>query len=256
MSCSPSCSLPWRSCRPRSPRYLSKAFTIPTNLTRNALLVLARTRRPHSRCPPTVCGAHRRSSEVALHSYTLLSSQTCSTSSWSNGCLPAWPPSAMCSSQSRSANLWSLTPSDIQVGSEPPVRPATEVKLAELLARDLSQIDVAVVMIDGVIFCGRCCVVALIITTDARRSLSAYEGDTENTVVVTGLLSDLWAGTALRRRDPLRDRRVQALASACERSSVTEPSCSGVFCISAQCGRTPRRRTRCSGRPQARLCVR
>ena len=69
---------------------------------------------------------------------------------------------------------------------------ATEVKLAELLARDLSQIDVAVVMIDGVIFCGRCCVVALIITTDGTKiPVGLYEGDTENTVVVTGLLSDL-----------------------------------------------------------------
>jgi putative transposase len=69
---------------------------------------------------------------------------------------------------------------------------ATEAKLAELLARDLSQIDVAVVMIDGVIFCGRCCVVALIITTDGTKiPVGLYEGDTENTVVVTGLLADL-----------------------------------------------------------------
>jgi transposase-like protein len=71
---------------------------------------------------------------------------------------------------------------------------ATKVKLAELLARDLSEIDVAVVMIDGVYFAGRCCVVALVITTDGTKiPVGLYDGDTENTVVVTGLLADLVA---------------------------------------------------------------
>jgi putative transposase len=69
---------------------------------------------------------------------------------------------------------------------------ATKVKLAELLARDLSKIDTAVVMIDGVFFAGRCCVVALIVTTDGTKiPVGLYDGDTENTVVVTGLLADL-----------------------------------------------------------------
>jgi transposase-like protein len=71
---------------------------------------------------------------------------------------------------------------------------ATKAKLAELLARDLSKIDVAVVMIDGVYFAGRCCVVALVITTDGTKiPVGLYDGDTENTVVVTGLLADLVA---------------------------------------------------------------
>jgi putative transposase len=69
---------------------------------------------------------------------------------------------------------------------------ATKAKLADLLARDLSTIDVAVVMIDGVYFAGRCCVVALVITTDGTKiPVGLYDGDTENTVVVTGLLADL-----------------------------------------------------------------
>ena len=69
---------------------------------------------------------------------------------------------------------------------------ATQAKLAELLARDLSAVDVAVVMIDGVIFAGRCCVVALVITADGTKiPVGLYDGDTENKVVVTGLLADL-----------------------------------------------------------------
>ncbi|MGH9122314.1 MAG: IS256 family transposase [Acidimicrobiales bacterium] len=71
---------------------------------------------------------------------------------------------------------------------------ATKAKLAELLTRDLSKIDVSVVMIDGVYFAGRCCVVALVITTDGTKiPVGLYDGDTENTVVVTGLLADLVA---------------------------------------------------------------
>ncbi|MGH9029036.1 MAG: IS256 family transposase [Acidimicrobiales bacterium] len=75
---------------------------------------------------------------------------------------------------------------------------ATKAKLAELLARDLSAIDVAVVMIDGIVFAGRCCVVALVITTDGTKiPVGLYDGDTENKVVVTGLLADL-VGRGLR----------------------------------------------------------
>lgn len=74
----------------------------------------------------------------------------------------------------------------------------TQAKLAELLARDLSDIDVAVVMIDGIVFAGRCCVVALVITEDGTKiPVGLYDGDTENKVVVTGLLADL-VGRGLR----------------------------------------------------------
>jgi transposase-like protein len=69
---------------------------------------------------------------------------------------------------------------------------ATQAKLTELLARDLSTLDVAVLMVDGLYFAGRCIVVALIITVDGTKvPVGIWDGDTENTTVVTGLLADL-----------------------------------------------------------------
>ena len=46
---------------------------------------------------------------------------------------------------------------------------ATEAALAELMARDLSALDVAVVMVDGIEVAGQCCVAALVITTDGTK---------------------------------------------------------------------------------------
>ena len=69
---------------------------------------------------------------------------------------------------------------------------ATEKAMAELLARDLSSLDVAVVMIDGVEVAGQCCVVALVICTDGTKvPVGLWLGDTENKTVVTNLLADL-----------------------------------------------------------------
>jgi putative transposase len=69
---------------------------------------------------------------------------------------------------------------------------ATEARLAELLARDLSGLDVAAMMVDGVIFAECCIVVALAITSDGTKvPVGLWEGDTENSVVVTDLLADL-----------------------------------------------------------------
>jgi putative transposase len=69
---------------------------------------------------------------------------------------------------------------------------ATEKALAELLARDLSGLDVAVVMIDGIEVAGQCCVASLVITTDGRKiPVGLWLGDTENKTVVTNLLADL-----------------------------------------------------------------
>jgi putative transposase len=69
---------------------------------------------------------------------------------------------------------------------------ATEAKLAELMARDLSELDVAAMMIDGVIFAECCVVVALAITADGTKvPVGLWEGDSENTTVVTDLLADL-----------------------------------------------------------------
>jgi putative transposase len=71
---------------------------------------------------------------------------------------------------------------------------ATEAALAELMARDLSGLDVAVIMIDGLDVAGQCVVVALAITTEGTKvPVGLWLGDTENKTVVTGLLADLSA---------------------------------------------------------------
>ncbi|MDQ6614947.1 MAG: IS256 family transposase [Actinomycetota bacterium] len=69
---------------------------------------------------------------------------------------------------------------------------ATEAKLAELLARDLSGLDVGAMMIDGIVFAECCVVVALAIGSDGTKvPVGLWEGDTENTTVVKDLLADL-----------------------------------------------------------------
>ncbi len=69
---------------------------------------------------------------------------------------------------------------------------ATETALAELLARDLSEVKAAAMMIDGMHIGDYLMVVALAITADGTKvPVGLYEGDTENTTVVTGLLADL-----------------------------------------------------------------
>jgi transposase-like protein len=71
---------------------------------------------------------------------------------------------------------------------------ATEAAVAELMARDLSGLEVAVIMIDGLEVAGQCVVVALVITTDGTKvPVGLWLGDTENKTVVTGLLADLSA---------------------------------------------------------------
>lgn len=70
----------------------------------------------------------------------------------------------------------------------------TQAALGELLARDLSELDVAVLMIDGVVFADICCVVALVITADGTKvPVGLREGDTENGRLVKDLLADLVA---------------------------------------------------------------
>jgi transposase-like protein len=68
----------------------------------------------------------------------------------------------------------------------------TRTALAELLARDLSGLDVKVLMIDGEHIAEHCCVVALAITADGTKvPVGLWEGSTENKTVVTHLLADL-----------------------------------------------------------------
>jgi putative transposase len=69
---------------------------------------------------------------------------------------------------------------------------ATETALAELLAADLSTVDLVAIMIDGVHFAEHCAVVALGIDTDGtKHPLALAEGSTENTTLVRELLADL-----------------------------------------------------------------
>jgi transposase-like protein len=69
---------------------------------------------------------------------------------------------------------------------------ATETALAELLAADLSALDLVVLMVDGVHFAGHTCVVAMGIDADGvKHPLAVEEGDTENATLVKGLLVGL-----------------------------------------------------------------
>ncbi|HSO53208.1 MAG TPA: IS256 family transposase [Actinomycetes bacterium] len=68
----------------------------------------------------------------------------------------------------------------------------TQTALAELLAADLSGLDLVCLMVDGVHFGEHCCVVALGISIDGtKHPLALVEGSTENATLVTGLLVGL-----------------------------------------------------------------
>lgn len=92
----------------------------------------------------------------------------------------------------------------------------TKTALDELLAADLSQLDVAVLMIDGVHFAEHLCVVALAIDYDGtKHPIGLVKGSTENATVVRDLLA------GMRERGLATDRPVlvvidgaKALASA------------------------------------------
>jgi len=71
---------------------------------------------------------------------------------------------------------------------------ATRHALDELMARELSELHATVLMLDGIMVAGQCCVAALLITSDGRKvPVGLWLGDTENKTVVTGLLADLSA---------------------------------------------------------------
>jgi len=111
---------------------------------------------------------------------------------------------------------------------------ATEAKLAELLARDLTGLDVAAMMIDGIIFAECCVVVALAITADGTKvPVGLWEGDTENKTVVTDLLADLVTrGLECERAccsSSTGPRRSPRASSGC---SGTGPSSNDVSCTS------------------------
>jgi transposase-like protein len=69
---------------------------------------------------------------------------------------------------------------------------ATETALAQLLAADLSGLDLVTLMVDGVRFGEHCCVVALGIGIDGTKyPLSLVEGSTENATLAGDLLVGL-----------------------------------------------------------------
>src|SRR4051794_34746846 len=71
----------------------------------------------------------------------------------------------------------------------------TETALAQLLAADLSALDLVALMIDGVHFGESVCIVALGIDEQGtKHPLALVEGATENATVVTDLLTGLREG--------------------------------------------------------------
>jgi putative transposase len=80
---------------------------------------------------------------------------------------------------------------------------ATEAALAELMARDLSALEVAALMVDGIDVAGQCAVAALVITADGTKvPAGLWLGGTENKTVVSSLLADIVA-RGLRFEDGL-----------------------------------------------------
>lgn len=71
---------------------------------------------------------------------------------------------------------------------------ATKTALTNLLARDLSDLDIKVLMVDGEHVADHLAVVALAITADGSKvPVGLWEGSTENATVVKALLADLVA---------------------------------------------------------------
>ena len=69
---------------------------------------------------------------------------------------------------------------------------ATETALTELMTRRLDGLDLVAFMVDGVHFGEHTCVVALGIGADGvKHPLAVEEGSTENTTLVTGLITGL-----------------------------------------------------------------
>ena len=71
---------------------------------------------------------------------------------------------------------------------------ATVAAMGDLLARDLSELETAVLMIDGLCVADQLVVVALVITADGTKvPVGLMLGDTENHIIVKDLLADLVA---------------------------------------------------------------
>ena len=98
---------------------------------------------------------------------------------------------------------------------------ATQAAVGELLEADLSALETAVLMVDGLNVAGEMIVVALVICADGRKvPVGLRLGDTENTVVVKDLLPESRCSRpAVRARDPCGARRLEGVA-VCGREGV------------------------------------
>lgn len=68
----------------------------------------------------------------------------------------------------------------------------TREHLDALMSRDLADVRLAALMVDGIELKGRCCVVALGVSTDGvKLPLGLWDGSTENKTVTAHLLADL-----------------------------------------------------------------
>jgi putative transposase len=95
----------------------------------------------------------------------------------------------------------------------------TEHALAELLAQDLSGMELVALLVDGIRVADHCCVVGLGITLDGTKiPLALVEGATENATVV----SDLLAGLRDRGLDVTRPILVVIDGAKALRRAVTE----------------------------------
>ena len=130
----------------------------------------------------------------------------------------------------------------------------TEHALAELLASDLSGLDLVALMVDGVHFADHLCVVALgIDVTGVKHPLAVVEGDTENATVV----KDLLVGVRDRGLDMTRPILVvidgaKALHSAVE-AVFDHPVVSAANCTRSETSRSSSQRP--SRRPWRPRCA-
>ena len=134
----------------------------------------------------------------------------------------------------------------------------TETALAELMSRDLSELDIKVLLLDGEHMAERCVVVALAITADGTKEpVGLWDGSTENKTVVRACWptwsSAAWLSTTgcwSCSTAPRRCRRRCARCSAPRRSSSAAP------CTRAKCCRAAARQGQAVGRRQTGQGVR
>ncbi|MGE3795363.1 MAG: transposase, partial [Dehalococcoidia bacterium] len=110
---------------------------------------------------------------------------------------------------------------------------ATETALAQLLAADLSGLDLVALMVDGVHFGEHCCVVALGIDPDGtKHPLALVEGSTENATLVC----DLIVGLRERGLDVTHPILVVLDGSKALRRSLSRSLCKLICCRSGEVG--------------------